>query len=53
MLQGLDIEFVVYILKLSAMRYLKWKCGDDTRDHDKLPDEEVCWCSDMCGEAET
>ena len=26
MLQGLDI--VVYILKLSAMRYLIWKCGD-------------------------
>ena len=28
MLQGLDIELVVYILKLSAMRYLIWKCGD-------------------------
>ena len=26
MLQGLDIELVVYILKLSAMRYLIWKC---------------------------
>ena len=25
--------------------------GDNMCDHNKLPDEEVCQCSDMCGEA--